>query len=147
MLGQDARETLVQRLKDGTATVSEATKEVFLKELFDLAQEVSAPPLCLYCHGVAKLQPVLPSFLHYRSVCLSVCLSVCRLLGIVAHYPWMTRSLYQVVELKLGGQPHPKHGEEVVGALIEVTAMKRTFRCDGLLSLFSGCVGGVVLWM
>ena len=55
VLGQDARETLVQRLKDGTATASESTKEEFLKELFDLAQEVGVDwtwSLIVTCSGM-----------------------------------------------------------------------------------------------
>ena len=40
VLGQDSRETLVTRLKDGTATASDLSKAEFLKEVFELAQEV-----------------------------------------------------------------------------------------------------------
>lgn len=40
VLGRDSRETLLQRLKDGSATATEADKERFLREVFDVAQQV-----------------------------------------------------------------------------------------------------------
>lgn len=40
MLGKDSRETLLERLKDGSATATEEDKELFLKEVNAVAVQV-----------------------------------------------------------------------------------------------------------
>lgn len=84
VLGRDSRETLLQRLKDEHMD-TEADKERFLQEVFQVAQ--------------------------------------------------------QVIEQKLDGNPQPPHLGEIMSVLVEITAMKRRFRCVLLfMSLWSlGC--------
>jgi hypothetical protein len=124
VLGQDTRETLVTRLKDGTATANDRSKAEFLKEVFELAQEVGAVmllslPVWFRCR-LCVLRPIhcadaASSVPGVAVVIADVCVRVCPMLG-------------QVVDLKLRGNPHPKYCEEAVSALIEISAMKRTFR-------------------
>ncbi len=52
VLGQDSRETLVSRLKDGSAIEDEAARRDYLKELFELAQEVCVPFVCCLLFAV-----------------------------------------------------------------------------------------------